>query len=232
MSRRALAIKEAREEESPMVALEKRITSALVDAIASAAIAELIAETESAIAIADEAAEQARTKALDPLLSPDATKARAAMEDAAFIRDRLRTVLPRLQARFRQVSLQERYDAWVIDYDNIKLARDALAKELTALYPEYATRIINLLLRIEAVDLEVKRVASRKPYEAPAANGDGRNLREVELEARGLEAFSTHAPSIIKNLRLPHWQPSELPAWPPHRPADQPLVFHRPGRRT
>jgi hypothetical protein len=214
-------------------ALEKRIASALAaKAVASTALAALIGDVESAILIADAAAETARERALDPLLSPDATKARAAMEDAAFIRDRLRTVLPRLQTRLRQASLQEQYDAWTVEYDAVKIARDALAKELTELYPEFATRLIDLLLRIEVVDTEVRRVTNRKPYNAPAANGDGRNLREVELEARGLESFSLHALSIIKDLRLPYWQPSELPAWPPHRPGPQPLVFHRPGRRT
>ena len=43
---------------------------------------------------ATNAAVAEREKALDPLASPDITKARAAMEDAAFTRDRLRTVLP------------------------------------------------------------------------------------------------------------------------------------------
>jgi hypothetical protein len=55
---------------------------------------------------ADTAAEAERIKAHDPIASPDPAKARAAMEDAAFTRDRLRTVLPRLHARLKEVRPQ------------------------------------------------------------------------------------------------------------------------------
>ena len=50
---------------------------------------------------ADKTEEEERTKALDPALSPDPKAARQAMEDAAFTRDRLKTLLPRLEARYR-----------------------------------------------------------------------------------------------------------------------------------
>jgi predicted transcriptional regulator len=80
--------------------LEQRIASALAsEDLTAAALPDLIAETQTAIDAADKAAEDERTKALDPALSPVPKAARVAMEDAAFTRDRLRTVLPRLQAR-------------------------------------------------------------------------------------------------------------------------------------
>jgi hypothetical protein len=79
-----------------MYALEEHITSALTDNIASSDLEALIAETEAAIVAADTAADAAREKALDPVLSPDPAAARAAMEQAWFDRDRLRSVLPRL----------------------------------------------------------------------------------------------------------------------------------------
>jgi hypothetical protein len=53
-------------------ALEKRIAVALSSNITAANLASLIAETETAIAAADEVAEAEREKALDPALSPDA----------------------------------------------------------------------------------------------------------------------------------------------------------------
>ena len=89
--------------------LEQRIATALSSDTTSDVIALLITEIETAIVAADKAAEAEREKALDPLASPDAAKARTAMEDAAFVRDRLRTVLPRLQSRLQQVHLHERY---------------------------------------------------------------------------------------------------------------------------
>jgi hypothetical protein len=83
--------------------LEQQIASALSSDTTSDVIAHLITEVETAIIAADKAAEAERDKALDPLASPDPVKARAAMEDATFTRDRLRTVLPRLQQRFSEV---------------------------------------------------------------------------------------------------------------------------------
>ena len=77
--------------------LEKRIAAALTNDITSANLGTVIGETEAAITAADVTAKAEQEKALDLLASPDADKARAAMEDAAFICGRLRAVLPRLQ---------------------------------------------------------------------------------------------------------------------------------------
>ncbi len=69
--------------------LEQEIVAALKAEISSSDLSALIERTEAAIAEADQAAETARSEALDPALSPDPTMARAAMEDAVFIRDRV-----------------------------------------------------------------------------------------------------------------------------------------------
>ena len=213
--------------------LEQRIAAALADNnIDSSALATLIAETEAATADADKAAIQAREQALDPITSPDPTKARAAMEAAAFTRDRLRTVLPRLQQHFKEVSSQEEYTRWVAGYEAIKIKRDAAAAELRTIYPEFASKLVDLLLRIEVVDREVERVRSAKPFDAKKANGDGRWLLETELTARGLDHFSTYDLKIMKDIKLPSFsEPTKL-AWPPHRPIDWSVVtpvFRHPG---
>jgi Arm DNA-binding domain len=93
--------------EAGMISLEQRLTSALSGDILSSDLAGLIVETEAATNAAQVAAEAEPIKALDPVASPDAAKARAAMEDAAFTRDRLRTVLPRLRARLKEVEAAE-----------------------------------------------------------------------------------------------------------------------------
>ncbi len=213
--------------------LEQRIAAALADNdIASSDLAALIMETEAAVTDADQEAITAREQALDPIASPDPTKARAAMESAAFTRDRLRTVLPRLQQHFNDVLSQEEYAAWVMQYEAIKIKRDAAAAELRTLYPEFASKLVDLLLRIEVVDREVERVRSAKPFDAKEANGDGRWLLETELTARGLDHFGVYDHRILKDLQLPSFsEPTKL-AWPPHRPIDWSVVtpvFRHPG---
>ena len=119
--------------------LESRIATALTATdIKSSNLATLIAETESAITTADKTAEEERTKALDPIASPDATKAREAMQAAEFSRDRLRTVLPRLQAKHKEVKEQEHAAAWTADYAAVKAKRDVAAEQLREGYPTIA----------------------------------------------------------------------------------------------
>jgi hypothetical protein len=84
------------------ITLEERIATALSADTASDVVAILIAEVETANVAADKAAELAREKALDALASPDAAKARASMEDAAFTRDRLRCHLVQIGLRIHR----------------------------------------------------------------------------------------------------------------------------------
>ena len=70
---------------------EQRIIAALTNRdIKSDALASLIVDTEAAIAAAEKTAEAERAKALDPLQSPDADAAHAAMQSAEFAVRRLR----------------------------------------------------------------------------------------------------------------------------------------------
>jgi hypothetical protein len=65
-------------------AIEKRVSTMLSSRDATSDdLASLIAETETAIAAADEAAEAERKKALDPALSPDPKAAELAREPFA-----------------------------------------------------------------------------------------------------------------------------------------------------
>ena len=62
------------------------------------------------------------------------------MEHAAFLRDRLRTLRPRLEHRSQQVRAEEYLTHWRADYDALKIKRDELAVELSGLYPPAAQR--------------------------------------------------------------------------------------------
>ena len=191
--------------------IEQKIASALSnDTIASADLANLIAETEAAITEADAAAEEARSNGLDPLLSPNADQARSAMDAATFARDRLRTVLPRLQARHREAIAAENYARWLPSYEAVKAKQSALADELERVYRPFQETIVPLLQQIEEADSEAHRVNRSKPLaENGRPYGDDRHLCDTEQVVRG-------GMSIVKDLKLPAWEGGA--AWPPHRP--------------
>ena len=190
-------------------ALEQRIIAALDAEIGSNDLAALIEETEAAIIAADETAAVERERALDPALSTDPAEARAAMEDATFTANRLRTLLPRLQRRHQEVVTAERLQQWRADYEIHKVKRDTLAEEFREAYPRAVSQLVDLLARMAANDAELSQLHLRR------AAGVSLHLRSAELEARNLESFSRDAPSITTELRLPDWDHPPKMAWPP-----------------
>ena len=192
--------------------LEQRIATAFSCDTASDVVAILIAEVETAIVAADKAAEMEREKALDPLASPDAAKARASMEDAAFTRDRLRNVLPRLQARLTELQAVEYAARWEVDFTQAEARRDEWARKY-AQYPKIVAQFVDILRGAEEIDQECSRVNGSAPP------GEHRRLRQVELIARGLDNFNRANPPITKAVQLPDWTNSEKMAWPPPQPS-------------
>jgi hypothetical protein len=194
--------------------LEQRITSAFSERVASSEVAKLIAETEESITAADATAEHARVKALDPISSPDPVKARAAMEEAAFSRDRLRTVLPRLQKLLKQVEAEEYAAAWQIEYEKVKAVRDELAAEMREVYPAAVAQLSDLFQRMAQCDRECSRINGSAP------DGDHRRLLGVELTARGVEGLMQPDVWLAEMLRLPFfWRDSgPIYSWPPPTP--------------
>jgi hypothetical protein len=206
--------------EATMSTLEERIATALSEDIASADVEALIAETDAAIAAADVAAEAERVKALDPIASPDAAKARTAMEDAAFTRERLRTVLPRLQARLKQVVAAEYAAKWEPDFKRVEADRDALAAEMREAYSAAVARLVDLFQRAAECDRECARINGAAPY------GDNRRLLKVELTARGVKGLLQPDVWIAQELRLPYFTRDSGPiyAWPPSPFAHAPVM--------
>jgi hypothetical protein len=199
-----------------MDALESEIALALTAReITSAELAQLIERVTAAAVAADEEAAKESKRALDPAVLVDTQAAYAAVVNAEFKRDRLSAALPRLQHWCAKVEAGERYSRWVIDYDNVRAQRDAVAAELRGLYAPLVVKLVDLLERIEAVDAEVKRVNAVKPNDADQANGDGRYLDLVERTARG--AGRLNESMIARDLKLPHWDPADGYAWPVFR---------------
>jgi predicted transcriptional regulator len=196
------------------ITLEQEIVAALADAdVTSNNLSALIERTEAAIPETDQAAETARSMALDPALSPDAKAAREAMAAAEFARDRLRTVLPRLRERLEQLQAQEYLAEWRSDYEALKVKRDGLADELRTIYPELETKITDLFTRMAANDAELSRLHQARP------GGVLLHLLGAELMARDIERFTTREPSIARELKLPTFAPDQRLAWPPPQPS-------------
>ena len=179
----------------------------------------LVDETEITITTA---AEAERAKALDPIASPDAAKAHIAMTDAAFMCERLRTVLPRLQQRHREVAAQEYCIRWHADCDAVEIEQDGLAGELRERYPQ-VVQLADLFCRIALNDQEVRRIAAAAPA------GEPRRLLGAELVARGLMAFSAANPSLASTLVLPDFTNAERKLWPPPQPSLASFVMPTPS---
>jgi hypothetical protein len=88
-----------------------------------------------------------------------------------------------------------------------KAARDALAAELRCFYIPFVEEVVSLLLEIKKADREAHRVNEAAPRDGTT----GMYLRSVEEAARGPCGHNT----IMKDLRLPDWEGSAAPAWPP-----------------
>ncbi len=191
--------------------LEQRAVSALSadPAPSPAELLTLIAEVEAGITEAEAAAEQAKQNFLDPIQSPDINAARAKVEATEFVGSRLRSLLVRLEDRYRQVKAAEAAAAWRNKYEGLKVARDQLAAELRQIYPTTVNTLVSLFARIGANDAALSQLHRGRP-----ANAKG-TLLSAELVARGLDEFSRDSPPLSKELRLPDWAESCRLVWPP-----------------
>jgi hypothetical protein len=160
------------------------------------------------------AAERARNRALDPVLSTkQVQEARRQMEDAAFRRERLQAAMTRLRERLEELGEEEEDERRWVAYDKARTERDKLAAELANVYPGIEQKLRELLPRIAANDREVEYI------NAHALPSSGERLLEAELVARGLSGFvenGVQIPRITHELRLPAFERSQFApyAWP------------------
>lgn len=85
------------------------------------------------------------------------------MEDASFTCERLRTVVPKLRQRLREVEAAEYAARWEPDYKQVEAKRNELAQELASTYPKVVEQIIDLFRRIEECDRECSRINVSAP---------------------------------------------------------------------
>ena len=139
------------------------------------------------------------------------------MEDAAFARDRLKTLLPRLQRHLPQVRHNEELAAWIKVYNELIPRRDALAEELKTIYTEFAPKLVDILARAVKLDREIKRARQTKPLPQAGEAPDGRELTMVEAAARGFTHLDgrDHL-TLTRDMILPDWFHPEKRIWPPY----------------
>jgi hypothetical protein len=121
-------------------------------------------------------------------------------------------LLSELQARYREVHEQDQAAAWRAELeaawqaerDALERERDALAEELREVYPEPASKIADLFVRI-AVNNEALAELDR----ARPAGVTGR--------LRGLDSFSYNTPPLLTSVQLIDWDTGQ--AWPPPQPS-------------
>jgi hypothetical protein len=191
--------------------LEEKINAVLDDGkVASHDLEVLIAEVEAGIEAADKAAKEQRQRSLDLTVTTDVASAHEAVGIAVLVRDRLQTILPRLEQKLADALAQEYADRWAADFGRVE-ARVAEAAKRFARYPALVAELV-AILDTEEIDGEVSRVNGQ------AFAGESRRLRGVELTARGLGGFSRDEPSIAKTTHLIDWSTGRE-VWPPPEPA-------------
>ncbi len=184
--------------------LDDRITAAFSHGTTSDQVTSLISEVEDAADAASDAADRARSHALDPAVSSaDVAIARRQMEDAAFRQERLHNAVTRLRERLRELQAQEKDQRRRMAYEKAREERDKLAAELKAMYPPIEAQLAELLPRIVANDREIEHINGHALPEGTE------RLLFAELIARGLPGWvqnSVEATRITAQLRLPAFE--------------------------
>jgi hypothetical protein len=142
----------------PAEELDGRIAAAFSDEAKSGDAARLLAEVKEATSAAELAAETARKRALDPLLSGDDLKlARREMDDAAFKQDRLQEASAKLAERVEALKALEADRRMWAEHERVLDERDRLAEEMERMADPIA-QIAHLVRQIEACDREIGRL--------------------------------------------------------------------------
>jgi hypothetical protein len=153
--------------------IEQRACFALTDAIDASTLHSLIDDVAAGINTAEQLAAVEKERALDPTQSPDPHEARQAAEDAAFMANRLRTILPRLQQRYTEQQQAEHTQAWRKRYTALQSERDQLSAEFETYLP-LAMQMANLFARADALDNRIRDLNVASPPGEP-------HLYSVEL---------------------------------------------------
>jgi hypothetical protein len=200
------------------IPLDVRISQAFVNGATADTVAELLAETDSATQAAAETVERVHARALDPTLpSRDAAAIRGEADSASFNFERLQAALIQLKTRLDALRVAEEDARRQAAYEKAEAERDLLSKELAELYPGFATKLSDLLSRVEASNHEIEYLNIH------ALPTGAQPLLSAELVARQMEGWTVNgldAPRLTSSVRLPAFErtPHAPWLWPRARP--------------
>jgi hypothetical protein len=212
--------------------LEQRVLSGLNNANAgSDELAELVAETETAIANADVTATAMRLKAADVLAAPTPREAQDSLreaEAATLNHHRLNGILPQLRNHYAAAVATERQATWLGFYETAEAEREALAEEFNATRSRIKAELGSLNRRIKECNNDCNAV-NNMAFEI----GECRELELLPLFA----ALRTIDPD--ETSTGPDWQAANSFAAayaqsmaPPTNPADWSKPEYQAARRA
>jgi hypothetical protein len=171
--------------------LDARIAAAFAGDARSDDVRRLLADVETAAKAAEAAAEEARVRALDPLVE-DVIGARRAMDDAAFKRDRLIEAVKRLGVRIDELKALEKERAQRAEHERVSAERNRLAEEIERM-SEPMVQIAHLVRQIDLCDREIGRVNATSAlgfgYICPVLSGSAPVIAALFREALVWDAF-------------------------------------------
>ena len=173
--------------------LDDRLAAAFTEGATADSVTTLIQETESAARAAGDAAEQVRSRTLDP----------AAADAAIARRERLQSAVSRLRERLKEAQAAEEDDRRRAAYEEARAERDQLAAELARVYPPLAAQLADLLGRLRASDDRIEQM------NAHALPSGAERLLVADLVARGLDSFVQNLvdiPRIVHRVQLPAFE--------------------------
>ncbi|GEP07609.1 hypothetical protein [Methylobacterium oxalidis] len=126
---------------------------------------------------------KAGAAAMDPLATEDeATEAKRQVEPLRSDDERLNTSTSRLEARLKEVLVEEEHEAFRPEFEATEREMAAAVQAFRENYPRLAGEIASMLSRLQAATLEAKRVN----ITAPA--GWRRTVKGAETQLRGRAA--------------------------------------------
>jgi hypothetical protein len=180
--------------------LEQRIIAALNNPNAgSADLAELVAETETAATAAEQSAKDAYDKAIDLMVTPDASEANQAASAAALTRDRLANVLPKLRSALSAALAKERLERWQADHARLRPKRDAVAARFAETYKDAVAKLLAAFQEAETLDREIDHLHG----DAPPGVGE-RLVKVSSSRLAGTQLFDFDTGTKV-------WPPHQIP---------------------
>jgi hypothetical protein len=172
--------------------------------VASAEVAELIAEAEGALEKAHADVRLHHERTLD--ITADPRKEQQAIADAELSAKRLVIALDRLKSHHNALLLAEISARWIARFEAVEKTRNTVAEKFKR-YEALAYEMAEILAEAAAVDQEVRAINAERP------DNETRYLYGVELTARGLRSFSQLEPSLAETTVLPgYWPPKRNPS--------------------